>query len=80
MMFLVPRARIYERLWNPRIDSATYVSLAAGTFNRVVVPALQTGNRFLGSLKGLQIRALSFIYSNVKTPCLFGHQRRSVFL
>jgi hypothetical protein len=26
--------------------------------NRVVVPARQAGNRFLGSLKGLQIRAL----------------------
>ncbi len=30
----------------------------AGTINRVVVKARQAGNRFLGSLKGLQIRAL----------------------
>ncbi len=30
----------------------------AGTINRVVVPARQAGNRFMGSLKGLQIRAL----------------------
>jgi hypothetical protein len=29
----------------------------AGTTNRVVVPVCQAGNRFLGSLKGLQIRA-----------------------
>jgi hypothetical protein len=29
----------------------------AGTTNRVVVPPRQAGNRFLGSLKGLQIRA-----------------------
>ncbi len=35
----------------------TYVAWQAGTTNRVVVPARQDGNRFLGSLKGLQIRA-----------------------
>jgi hypothetical protein len=35
-----------------------YVAWRAGTSNRVVVTACQTGNRFLGSLKGLQIRAL----------------------
>jgi hypothetical protein len=29
----------------------------AGPSNRVVVPASQAGNRFLGSLKGLQILA-----------------------
>jgi hypothetical protein len=34
-----------------------YVAWQAGTTNRVVVPARQAGNRFLGSLKGLQIRA-----------------------
>ncbi len=34
-----------------------YVAWRAGTTNRVVVPARQAGNRFLGSLKGLQIRA-----------------------
>jgi hypothetical protein len=33
-----------------------YVAWRAGTKNRVVVPARQAGNRFLGSLKGLQIR------------------------
>ncbi len=35
-----------------------YVAWRAGTTNRVVVPPRQTGNRFLGSLGGLQIRAL----------------------
>ncbi len=35
-----------------------YITWRAGTSNRVVVPAHQAGNRFLGSLKGLQIRAL----------------------
>jgi hypothetical protein len=34
-----------------------YVAWRAGTTNWVVVPARQAGNRFLGSLKGLQIRA-----------------------
>jgi hypothetical protein len=35
-----------------------YVAWRAGTSNRVVVPARQAGNRFLGSLKCFQIRAL----------------------
>jgi hypothetical protein len=35
-----------------------YVAWRDGTSNRVVVPARKVGNRFLGSLKGLQIRAL----------------------
>ncbi len=34
-----------------------YVAWRAGTTNRVVAPSRQAGNRFLGSLKGLQIRA-----------------------
>jgi hypothetical protein len=56
------RARICKRLWSPEIESEesiqlTYVAWRAGTTNRVVVPARQAGNRFLGSLKGLQIRA-----------------------
>jgi len=33
----------------------------ASTTDRVVVPARQAGNRFLGSLKGLQIPALGSI-------------------
>ncbi len=58
------RARICKRLWNPGIDSEksippAYVAWRAGTTNRVFVPVRQTGNRFLGSLKGLKIRALS---------------------
>ncbi len=35
-----------------------YVIWQASTTNRVVFPARQAGNRFLGTLKGLQIRAL----------------------
>ncbi len=58
-------ARICKRLRSPGIDSEesippVYVaSWRAGTTNRVVAPARQAGNRFLGSLKGLQIRALT---------------------
>ncbi len=59
---LRPRARICKRLRRPGIDSEVlippaYVARRAGTTNRVVVPARQAGHRFLGSLKGLQIRA-----------------------
>ncbi len=48
--------------FNRGIDSKVsippaYVALRAGTSNRVVLPARHAGNRFLGSLKGLQIRA-----------------------
>ncbi len=55
------RARICKRLWSPEIDSEesirqAYVAWRAGRTNRVVVPARQARNRFLGSLKGLQIR------------------------
>ncbi len=46
------------------IDFAAYVVWRAGTPNRVVVPSLQAVNRFLGSLKGLQIRALFFKVTN----------------
>ncbi len=60
-----PRARICKRLWSPGIDSEesilpAYVAWRASTSKRVVVPAHQAGNRFLGSLKGLQIRAQEF--------------------
>ncbi len=56
-------ARIWKRLRSPGIDSResiplTYVAWLVCTSNRVIVPARQAGNRFLGSLKGLQIRAL----------------------
>ncbi len=55
------RARICN-LWSPGIDSEESISPAYGawrasTTNRVIVPVSQAGNRFLGSLKGLQIRA-----------------------
>ncbi len=56
------RARICKRLWSPGIDSEevispAYVAWRAGTTNRVIVPSREAGNRFLGSLKGPQIRA-----------------------
>ncbi len=56
------RARICKRLRSPEIDSnesipPAYVVWRGSTSNRVVVPSHQAGNRFLGSLKGLQIRA-----------------------
>jgi hypothetical protein len=38
-----------------------YVAWRAGTINKVAVPTRQAGNRFLGSLKGLQIGALDEI-------------------
>jgi hypothetical protein len=60
-------ARICKRLRSPGIASKesiplAYVAWRAGTSNRVVVPARRAGNRFLGSLKGLQIRALAGRY------------------
>jgi hypothetical protein len=56
------RARICTRLWSTGIDSEesnppACVAWRPGTTNRVLVPARQDENRFLGSLKGLQIRA-----------------------
>ncbi len=59
---LVRRARICQRLRSPGIDSEESIPPAnvawrASKTNRVVVPARNAGNRFLGSLKGLQIRA-----------------------
>jgi hypothetical protein len=56
------RACICKQLRSPRNDSkesitSAYVAWRADTSKRVVVPACQAGNRFLGYLKGLQIRA-----------------------
>jgi hypothetical protein len=58
------RARICKCLWSPGINSEesispAYVAWRAGTTNRVVVLARRAENRFLNSLKGLQIRALA---------------------
>jgi hypothetical protein len=74
----VPRgaywARICKRLRSPGIDSdesilPVYVAWRTGTTNRIVVPGRQAGNRFLGSLIGLQIRALnSCIHSSAFLP------------
>ncbi len=41
-----------------------YVAWRAGTTYRVVVSAREAGNRFLDSLKDLQIRALAGRYDN----------------
>ncbi len=41
----------------PKSIPQAYVAWWAGTSNSVVVPTRQAGNRFLGSLKDLQIRA-----------------------
>ncbi len=51
---------VCTRLKSPEIDSKesippAYVAWQAGTSNRVVVPAHQAGNRFLGLLNGLRI-------------------------
>jgi hypothetical protein len=47
-----PRANICKCFKSQAIDSASlqYVACPAGTTNRVVVPARQAGNHFLGSL------------------------------
>ncbi len=55
-------APICKQSWTPGIDSEesispAYLAWRASATNRVVVPARQAGNRFLCSLKGLQIRA-----------------------
>ncbi len=61
------RARICKSLWSPGIDSEESISPAhvawrASTTNRVFVPARQAGNRYLGSLRGIQIRAQFFAF------------------
>ncbi len=78
---------IGEEFWSGLRNAAippTYVTWRAGTTNKDVVPVRQAGNRFLGSLKGLQIRVqatqvgrsptcgLSWsIYSSMVTPILW---------
>jgi hypothetical protein len=67
------RARICKRLWNPEIDSEEsiqlpYVAWRAGSTNRVIVPARQAGNRLLGSLTCLQIRALYKLLCSLSHP------------
>jgi hypothetical protein len=47
-----------------------YVAWWAGTTNRVVVPDCLAGNRFLGSLKGLQIRVQYMCESGADILCL----------
>jgi hypothetical protein len=59
---IATRARIFKSLRSPEIDSEetippAYVAWWASTTNRVVLLVRRTANRFLGSLKGLQIRS-----------------------
>ncbi len=61
------RARICKRLWSPGINfeesiPPAYVAWRAGTKNGVVVSVRQAGNRFLGSINGLQIRAQASVH------------------
>jgi hypothetical protein len=50
---------VFENVYGaPESILPDYVACRAGTSNKVVVPARQAGNRFLGSSKSLQIRAL----------------------
>jgi hypothetical protein len=51
------RARICKRFGSQESIPQLYVTWRAGTTNMVVAPARQAWNRFLGSLKGLQIQA-----------------------
>ncbi len=63
------RDRICKRFRSLEIDSKesiskdsilpVYVAGSAGTSNMVFLPVRKAGNRFLASLKGLQIRALN---------------------
>ncbi len=67
------RARICKRLWNPGIDSEeptppAFVAWRGGTTNKVDVPASQAGNRFLSSLKGLQICRVGIKKPTQKNP------------
>jgi hypothetical protein len=57
----------------------THVEWRANTTNRVVVPAPQAGNRFLGSLKGLQIRALAELFLELILPQAILNSTQSFF-
>ncbi len=71
---LFSRARICKRLRSPGIDSGCPCSLAgrAGTSNRIVEPARQAGNRFLGSFKRFTNSGseLGKYGSSCQLPCL----------
>jgi hypothetical protein len=76
----VCRSRICKRLMSPGFNSKesippAYVAWRAGTSNRVVVPARRAGNRLLGSLKGLQIRALSLYLEILDSGWTSPHSR-----
>jgi hypothetical protein len=65
------RVRFYKRLRSPGIDSKEAIRQPMKP-NRFVLPARQAGNQFLGSLKGLQIRALGslqYYINKIKVIC-----------
>ncbi len=66
-------ARICKRFRSPEINSEesfppAYVAWRDGKSNRVVIPAHQAGNRYLGFLKGLKIRALFYFAPPTPPP------------
>jgi hypothetical protein len=77
------KARICKHLRSSGIDSEesilpAYEAWRAGTTNRVFVPARQARNRFLGSLKHLQIRALHL--DSYTRALLVSKDRRHLFV
>jgi hypothetical protein len=79
------RARTCKRLWSDSEESIspTNVAWRDGTKKWVVVPARQAGNRFLVSLKGLQIPAqmswLPFFHSTIPQS-IFCHSSNQQYL
>jgi hypothetical protein len=69
-----------KRLKSLGIDSASLLAWRAGTSDRVVVPAGQAGNRFLGHSKNLQIRTQFIFYGlgckKIRAPASSLHGRR----
>jgi hypothetical protein len=77
-------AHICKLLWSQGIVSEeskppAYVAWQAGTTKRVFVPARQDGNQFLGTLKGLQIRALCAIVQKKAPPWFVAIARDTQF-
>ncbi len=71
------RARICKRLWSPGINSEesispAYVAWRASTTSRVSYRPARLENRYLVSLKDLQIRALLSLWANrIKEHTIF---------
>jgi hypothetical protein len=65
--YVLTAINIHLFIYSEESFPPAYVAWWAGTINRVVVKARQAGNRFLGPLKGLQIRA-----QYIQTGCSCG--------